>query len=152
LAIGTFVDNVSTALKIYALQSKNPIARQSRIMRAWGHALEHLSGRMTRDEAHRTWKRKFQQDLPEFEIPSPDREVSTEYPVFPFAATIGHFTDWNPLDTFDPPPAVKARFLQPLTFLDLSLSSASLRVVLGETFPQSRLETVGFQPPLIYGQ
>jgi hypothetical protein len=145
--IGTFIDSFSFALGVYVLQGESAAIRQSRAMRAWKHALDNLSGRMAREEAHRTWKRIFGQALPKFELTDPHPKPNMEYPVFPFGADVGEYTEWNPAEAFNPPPAIKSRQLQPLSYLDCSVAtSSSSRPQIAGKFAEKYLETQGFEP------
>lgn len=103
---------------------------------------------MTQQEAHRTWKPIFQQALPDFEIAGPDPETSMEYPLLPFDADIGYYSEWNPGDAFNPPSPIESRQLLPLTFLDCSILMPSTpRAQLTSQFKNTNFLTAGFMPP-----
>lgn len=147
-AIGRFIDGFSLALQIFVSQSSLLTDQKLRASQAWMHSLNNLSSRMTPDEALRIWRDVFQRALPWFEISHPDEEVNMEYPLFPYNAIVGLYTDWNPADGFNAPPKVDSRKVEPLTNLDCSLSMpAEWNPRLAAPFQETYLITKGYQPP-----
>lgn len=147
-AIGTLVDSFTYALQIYVYQGDSLGVRESRRKQAWKHALENLSEGMSSTEAYRTWKRYFVQALPRFEIPDIDPKMNMDYPLFPFGAEVGEYTEWNPAEYYVPLPAEKSRQLSPLRYLDCTLGTTSYsRPHLGGSFVKAHLQTIGFEPP-----
>lgn len=141
-AIGTFIDSFTFALKIFVFQG--PVSgKESRVSRAWTHALESLSYRMAPDEAYRTWRDIFQTALPKVVIPSIDPVQSNEYPRVPYTSDS---IEWNPAEDFHPLPAVEPRRLEPQIYLDCSIATLQNSYGHGDAFQECPLETTGFKP------
>lgn len=147
-AMGNFVESFPLALAIYILHG-NPETKQQRALKAWRHALDQLSERMTPEEAHRTWKKIFLQGYPEFDVPNTwtfETTTSMQYPLLPSEADPEEYMEWNPLETFKPVPDVYSRQLQPVTYLDLFIGTyESSRPQVGGYCAQTPQSTVGTQ-------
>ncbi|KAH8593789.1 hypothetical protein B0O99DRAFT_626151 [Bisporella sp. PMI_857] len=117
-------------------------------MLAWKHALMEFSkGKLSLDEAHRTWRVIFQRAIRDFDIPRADPVQSKEYPLLPFERIAGDSGEWNPVETFNLPPVVKKRQPKPQTFLDCCVAKGSgSDVSLGRPFNEPQFKTQGFEP------
>jgi hypothetical protein len=123
--IGLFVDDYHFALSLYVRQSPTEEARKERVIEAWNYAINKLSPGMTKEEAHRTWRRKFQSIVPDVEIGDPDLErwKPVSYPILPFEPQDSIFQEWDPMEEFRPLPEIKSRALVPITYMDCSVYS-----------------------------
>ena len=110
-AIGPFVDEYATALKIYVLQACSATDRQDRVDLAWKHALKELTGnRMTTNEATRFWRSQFVRALPESSLPNlMDDEEERMWPTLPKVEDVQQTEEWNPL--VDQPARIQSREL-----------------------------------------
>ncbi|KAL9101122.1 MAG: hypothetical protein Q9163_003583 [Psora crenata] len=94
-AIGKFVDDYRTALKVYVYHGHDPEAQEARALQALTHALGPLSsGRMSEEEAYRFWKPIFAEALPTCKLPWKQPKVA--YPLLPTDVDPLQPSEWNP--------------------------------------------------------
>ena len=143
-AIGPFMDDYATALKIYVLQACSDIDRQNRVSRAWKHALKALTGhRMTTDEATRYWRSHFARALPDFSFPDSMDIEEGMWPILPVVDDAQQTEEWNP--SADEPPRFKLRDLSPIpACIDCMITASRLYgLQITSVFMASSQRTIG---------
>jgi hypothetical protein len=137
-AVGPFVESWITALEFWLIGADDRADREKRALRAWQHATTELTGgRMTREEAHRFWRRRSNlwSDLAQLSEPESKREMA----LLPKSDDSGQPSEWNPdPQRGEPDMVAKDRRLPATTCLDCMLEPNVLR---GESWKTTRILT-----------
>ncbi|KAF2251455.1 hypothetical protein BU26DRAFT_539765 [Trematosphaeria pertusa] len=121
-AIGRFIDDYASALRMLVPTTLEDDERKDRIERAWAHATGPLSEtRMSAEEAVRYWQKTelTQGRYIHFgPLKPPAEDEPEEWRLLPNADNPAEVEEWNPLPP--PKPAIKPRELETLTYIDVS--------------------------------
>jgi hypothetical protein len=112
--VGPYTDSSYLALRIYVNKCSDPEERESRKMKAFSYAIEKLSTRFTKEQAHRYWLSICRSAGFPVESEFADlTDASTyPYPVLPTVLDAKETIEWDPVNNFHAPPVVKARPLE----------------------------------------
>ncbi|KAG9186062.1 hypothetical protein G6011_02618 [Alternaria panax] len=119
-AIGMFVDSYQHALQLYIPKDRDRIERQSRVKKAWDHAIGPLSSkRMAEDEAIRFWSDKKPRLMDDWPPKGSMSAIKKPWPSIPDDDGSGEPCEWNP---FASRPDFPSRELGELTYMDFSVA------------------------------